>query len=61
MANSSATTEESPLETINERLGQLRPSRELLEYLRKKIADYDNEQDELTTKLDRYKTMHRTA
>ena len=36
----------------------LRPSRELLEYYRKKIADYDNDRDDMTQKLDMYKSTY---
>mgnify|MGYP002474398300 FL=1 len=36
-------------------LGYLRPSRELLEFYRRKIAQYDNERDDLMQKLDRCK------
>lgn len=41
--------------TINERLGYLRPSRELLEYYRKKIGEYDIEREEIMKKLDKFK------
>ena len=34
------------LPSVNERLGHLRPSRELLEYYRRKIAEYDDEHEE---------------
>ncbi|OWF55724.1 coiled-coil domain-containing protein 77-like [Mizuhopecten yessoensis] len=46
------------LPTINERLGQLRPSRELLEYYRKKIAEYDEEHDFMVSKLEEYKITY---
>ncbi|XP_033745022.1 coiled-coil domain-containing protein 77-like [Pecten maximus] len=46
------------LPTINERLGQLRPSRELLEYYRKKIAEYDEEHDLMVSKLEEYKITY---
>ncbi|ESP04557.1 hypothetical protein LOTGIDRAFT_198558 [Lottia gigantea] len=49
---------ESPLPGINERLGQLRPSRELLEYYRKKIAEYDDEHDQLVCKLEEYRVTY---
>ena len=39
-------------------LGHLRPSRELLEYYRKKIAEYDGEHEEMMTKLDQYKMTY---
>ncbi|XP_078482082.1 coiled-coil domain-containing protein 77 [Ciona intestinalis] len=48
----------SPIPSVNERLGQLRPSRELLEYYRKKVADFDNEHDEMVAKLDAYKVNY---
>ena len=38
--------------------GYLRPSRELLEYYRKKIAEYDDEHDELVSKLEEYKVTY---
>ncbi|CAF0721823.1 unnamed protein product [Brachionus calyciflorus] len=41
--------------TVNERLGYLRPSRELLEYYRKKIGEYDSEREELFKRLDKFK------
>ena len=49
---------ESPLPTVNERLGHLRPSRELLEYYRRKIAEYDGEYDEMARKLELYKCTY---
>lgn len=36
-------------------LGQLRPSRELLEYYRKKIAEYDDEHNKVVNKVEKYK------
>lgn len=47
-----------PLPNINERLGHLRPSRELLEYYRKKIAEYDEEHEGLVSKLEEYKVTY---
>ncbi|RNA00122.1 coiled-coil domain-containing 77 [Brachionus plicatilis] len=41
--------------TVNERLGYLRPSRELLEYYRKKIGEYDVEREEIFKRLDSLK------
>lgn len=38
--------------------GYLRPSRELLEFYRRKIAQYDNERDEILQKLDRCKVAY---
>lgn len=49
---------ESPLPGINERLGYLRPSRELLEYYRKKIAEYDEEHESLVSKLEEYRVTY---
>jgi len=49
---------ESPIPSINERLGQLRPSKELLDYYRKKIAEFDQEHDEMKAKLDAYKCTY---
>ncbi|CAL1542850.1 unnamed protein product [Lymnaea stagnalis] len=46
------------LPNINERLGHLRPSRELLEYYRKKIAEYDDEHDQLVSKLEEYRVAY---
>jgi coiled-coil domain-containing protein 77 len=45
------------LPTINERLGYLRPSRELLEYYRKKIGEYDIEREDLIKRLDKFKEV----
>ncbi len=39
-------------------LAFLRPSRELLEYYRKKIAEFDTEHDEMLQKLDKYKMTY---
>ena len=46
---------DSPLPPIHERLGYLRPSRELLEYYRKKVAQFDGEHEELLQMLEKYK------
>ena len=48
----------SPLPTVNERLGHLRPSKELLEYYRKKIAEYDGEHENMVAKLEQYKCTY---
>ena len=48
----------SPLPTVNERLGHLKPSRELLEYYRRKIAEYDGEYEEMVCKLELYKCTY---
>ncbi|XP_020909424.1 coiled-coil domain-containing protein 77 [Exaiptasia diaphana] len=50
--------ERSPLPTVNERLGHLKPSKELLEYYRRKIAEYDGEHEEMLQKLDCYKCTY---
>ncbi|XP_074646246.1 coiled-coil domain-containing protein 77-like [Tubulanus polymorphus] len=47
--------ENPPVPDLNKRLGYLRPSRELLEYYRKKIAEYDTEHEEVLQKLEEYK------
>ena len=39
-------------------VGYLRPSRELLEYYRKKIADYDAEQELVVGKLEEYRKTY---
>ena len=39
-------------------LGHLRPSRELLEYYRKKIAEYDDEHEQLVSKLEEYRVAY---
>ncbi|XP_069577875.1 coiled-coil domain-containing protein 77 [Brachyistius frenatus] len=46
---------DSPLPPIQERLAYLRPSRELLEFYREKIAQFDGEHEELLQMLDKYK------
>lgn len=48
----------TPLPSINERLAFLRPSRELLEYYRRKIADFDEEHEDLVKRLERYKETY---
>ena len=48
----------SPIPPVCERLGQLRPSRELLEYYRKKVAEFDDEHDVMLQKLEKYKASH---
>ncbi|NXQ59142.1 CCD77 protein, partial [Anthoscopus minutus] len=44
--------------SVSERLAHLNPSHELLEYYRKKIADFDEEHEELIKKLDKYKQTY---
>ncbi|KAM9754532.1 coiled-coil domain-containing protein 77 [Menidia menidia] len=46
---------DSPLPPIHERLAYLRPSRELLEFYRQKIAQYDGEHEDLLQMLEKYK------
>lgn len=46
---------DSPLPPIQERLAYLRPSRELLEFYRQKIAQYDGEHEELLQMLEKYR------
>ena len=56
-----SSTDDSLLDgvpTLSERLGQLRPSRELLEYYRQKIAEYDGEYEKLLKKLEKYKCTY---
>ncbi|NXP18131.1 CCD77 protein, partial [Scytalopus superciliaris] len=48
----------TPLPSISERLARLHPSRELLEYYRRRIADFDEEQEDLAKRLERYKATH---
>lgn len=50
-----AARDDSPLPPVSERIAQLRPSRELLEYYRKKVSDFDEENNELQKTLDKYK------
>ncbi|XP_036370018.1 uncharacterized protein LOC115225349 isoform X3 [Octopus sinensis] len=46
------------LPSIDERLSQLRPSRELLEFYRKKIAEYNEEHTGIVTHIDAYKETY---
>jgi len=39
-------------------LAYLRPSRELLEYYRKKIAEFDDEHESVLQRLDQYKMTY---
>uniref|UniRef100_A0A3P9Q8F5 Coiled-coil domain containing 77 n=1 Tax=Poecilia reticulata TaxID=8081 RepID=A0A3P9Q8F5_POERE len=48
---------DSPLPPIEERLAYLRPSRELLQFYRQKIAQYDGEHEELLQMLERFKSI----
>jgi len=56
-SSSSRNSNFSPIPSVIERLGQLRPSKELLEYYRKKLAEYDNDHEALVSKLDRFKNV----
>ncbi|XP_047453306.1 coiled-coil domain-containing protein 77 isoform X2 [Mugil cephalus] len=47
--------QDSPLPPIHERLAYLRPSRELLEFYRQKIAQFDSEHEELLQMLEKCK------
>ncbi|XP_078423668.1 coiled-coil domain-containing protein 77 [Cetorhinus maximus] len=44
--------------SVNERLAFLRPSRELLEYYRLKIAEFDEEHERLLKRLESYKATY---
>ncbi|XP_053742039.1 coiled-coil domain-containing protein 77 isoform X1 [Synchiropus splendidus] len=46
---------DSPLPSIQERLANLQPSKELLEFYRKKIAQFDGEQEELMQMLQKFR------
>ncbi|NXT63284.1 CCD77 protein, partial [Chaetops frenatus] len=48
----------TPLPSISERLAHLNPSHELLEYYRRKIADFDEEHEELVKRLEKYKQTY---
>ena len=54
----STTSLGSPLPNVNERLAQLRPSKELLEYYRRKIAEFDNEHQQMVAKLEAYRCTY---
>ncbi|KAM9495748.1 coiled-coil domain-containing protein 77 isoform 1-T2 [Clarias gariepinus] len=47
---------DSPLPPTSERLAYLRPSRELLEFYRQKLAQFDAEHDDLLQLLEKYKS-----
>ncbi|XP_017554909.1 coiled-coil domain-containing protein 77 isoform X2 [Pygocentrus nattereri] len=47
---------DSPLPPISERLAYLRPSRELLEFYRQKVAQFDGEHDDLLQLLEKYRS-----
>lgn len=48
---------DSPLPSIQERLAHLRPSRELLEFYRQKIAQFDVEHEGLLQMLEKYRVV----
>ncbi|CAL8358711.1 unnamed protein product [Lota lota] len=48
---------DSPLPPLNERLAHLRPSRELLEFYRQKITQFDSEQEALLQMLEKHRSM----
>ncbi|NXX92567.1 CCD77 protein, partial [Centropus bengalensis] len=48
----------SPLASVNEHLNFLRPSWELLEFYRQKIAEFDDEHKDLVERLERYKETY---
>ncbi|NXU04533.1 CCD77 protein, partial [Buphagus erythrorhynchus] len=48
----------TPLPSVSERLTNLNPSHELLDYYRKKIADFDEEYEELVKRLEKYKQAY---
>ncbi|XP_063251129.1 coiled-coil domain-containing protein 77 isoform X7 [Prinia subflava] len=48
----------TPLPSVSERLGRLHPSHDLLEYYRRKIADFDEEHEELVKRLEKYKQTY---
>lgn len=50
-----AKDSDSPLPSIHERLAYLRPSRELLEFYRQKIAQFDEEHVELQQMLEQHR------
>ncbi|XP_043083812.1 coiled-coil domain-containing protein 77 isoform X2 [Puntigrus tetrazona] len=46
----------SPLPSVSERLAYLRPSRELLDFYRQKVAQFDGEHDDLLQMLEKYRS-----
>ncbi|NXH58071.1 CCD77 protein, partial [Rhabdornis inornatus] len=48
----------TPLPSVSERLTHLSPSHELLDYYRKKVADFDEEHEELVKRLEKYKQAY---
>ncbi|NWV26745.1 CCD77 protein, partial [Origma solitaria] len=63
--HASSRSAESPIQedftslpSVSERMAHLNPSHELLEYYRKKIADFDEEHEELVKRLEKYKQTY---
>ncbi|NXR17351.1 CCD77 protein, partial [Cinclus mexicanus] len=57
-AESQSQDDFTPLPSVSERLTHLNPSHELLDYYRKKIADFDEEHEELVKRLEKYKQAY---
>ncbi|XP_062346976.1 coiled-coil domain-containing protein 77 isoform X2 [Cinclus cinclus] len=57
-AESPSQDDFTPLPSVSERLIHLNPSHELLDYYRKKIADFDEEHEELVKRLEKYKQAY---
>lgn len=55
LAHTPGKEPDSPLPSVHERLAYLRPSRELLEFYREKIAQFDCEHEELLQMLEKHK------
>ena len=55
LASTDATASADALPSVEQRLAELRPSKELLEFYRQKIAEYDDEYSEL---LKRFETLN---
>ncbi|XP_068950462.1 coiled-coil domain-containing protein 77 isoform X2 [Petaurus breviceps papuanus] len=51
--------ESTPLPSITERLNFICPSKELLEYYRRKIHEFDEQNEELLRKLEKYTHMYK--
>ncbi|XP_036614425.1 coiled-coil domain-containing protein 77 isoform X2 [Trichosurus vulpecula] len=51
--------ESTPLPSITERLNFICPSQELLEYYRRKILEFDEQNEELLRKLEKYTHMYK--
>uniref|UniRef100_A0A672RVQ9 Coiled-coil domain-containing protein 77-like n=1 Tax=Sinocyclocheilus grahami TaxID=75366 RepID=A0A672RVQ9_SINGR len=51
-----SSSRESPLPPVSERLAYLRPSRELLDFYRQKVAQFDGEHDDLLQMLEKYRS-----